>query len=104
MEPLKIGNIFLEIIKLYQKIISPQMGPKCAFYPTCSEYGYLSINKEGPLRGIIMTTARLQRCQPCSSGYYPVDKKGRQLDLIENSNIWNKDGRKKVNPFPLLSH
>jgi len=66
----------LLLIKLYQKTISPDHGlfksafPQgyCPFYPTCSEYGYQSIEKYGLIIGFSKTAWRILRCNPWTRG------------------------------------
>lgn len=54
---------FLQVIRLYQKRLSPIGGPdRCGFRPSCSAYGYLAIKEQGPLVGLLMTADRLTRC------------------------------------------
>ncbi len=50
------------LIRFYQKIISPQDGPKCRFYPVCSAYGREAVEKHGALMGAFMAADRLIRC------------------------------------------
>jgi putative membrane protein insertion efficiency factor len=64
---------FILLIRAYQRIISPWMGPKCRFTPTCSEYGVQALKKYGPVKGLWLTAKRLSKCHPWgSSGYDPV--------------------------------
>lgn len=51
----------LQIVKFYKSNISEIKGENCRMFPSCSEYGYIAIQKY-PLRGILMTTDRLLRC------------------------------------------
>jgi len=76
-EILKLPRIpFLFIIKIYQKTISPDHGflknwfspGYCRFYPTCSEYTYQKIKKEGLIRGIPKSIWRILRCNPWNKG------------------------------------
>lgn len=46
----------------YQKIISDQIGAVCAHEPSCSEYCRQSIEKNGFIRGVLLSGDRLQRC------------------------------------------
>ena len=39
------------LIKFYQYVISPVLGPRCRFYPTCSAYALEAIEIHGPLKG-----------------------------------------------------
>ncbi|MEE8397486.1 MAG: membrane protein insertion efficiency factor YidD [Desulfobacterales bacterium] len=61
-------QIFLIIIKTYQYIVSPFLGPSCRFYPTCSNYAYQSILRYGPLKGGALSMKRLLRCHPFHRG------------------------------------
>ena len=64
---------FIVLIKLYQWIISPWMGQKCRFTPTCSQYGIDALKKYGPLKGVWLTLKRIARCHPWGGhGYDPV--------------------------------
>jgi uncharacterized protein len=55
-------------IKLYQRAISPLIGPRCRFYPSCSQYAVDAILKHGALRGSWLAIARLARCHPWHPG------------------------------------
>ena len=55
-------------IRLYQRFISPAFGPRCRYYPTCSEYAVQSLRELGPVRGSIVAGWRLLRCNPFSAG------------------------------------
>jgi putative membrane protein insertion efficiency factor len=52
------------LIRLYQRYISPFLGPRCRFYPTCSEYAHQSIDRFGYLRGLLLALGRILRCHP----------------------------------------
>ena len=60
-------------IKFYRYVISPMLGPRCRFLPTCSEYAVEAISKHGPLKGGALAVRRIVRCHPWGgSGYDPV--------------------------------
>jgi putative membrane protein insertion efficiency factor len=64
---------FIALIKLYQWIISPILGPKCRFTPTCSTYAIEALKKHGVFKGLWLTIKRLGRCHPWGGhGYDPV--------------------------------
>lgn len=64
---------FIILIKFYQYAISPVIGPKCRYTPTCSNYGLEAFNKYGPLKGFWLTIKRIGKCHPWGgSGYDPV--------------------------------
>ena len=64
----------LALIRLYQMTLSHTMPPNsCRFYPTCSHYGYQAIYKYGALKGSLLATWRVLRCNPFNpGGYDPV--------------------------------
>lgn len=60
-------------ILFYQRCITPFTPPSCRFTPTCSEYARQAIMKFGPIRGTLLATWRILRCNPWGgSGYDPV--------------------------------
>lgn len=66
--------LFIGIIKLYQKFISPLFPPSCRFYPTCSEYAVQSFSKYGVIKGGMKAAWRVLRCNPFNKGGFdPVD-------------------------------
>ncbi len=69
-----IKKIAIAIIKSYQYIISPFLGYRCRFYPNCSLYSQLAIEKYGLLFGAWLTVKRIARCHPWYQGdsYDPV--------------------------------
>jgi len=61
------------LIRAYQLCVSPFLGPRCRFLPTCSEYAREAIDTHGLLRGFGMSLRRLLRCHPLGpSGWDPV--------------------------------
>lgn len=62
----------IKIISLYQKIISPFfsvfMGMHCRFYPSCSEYTKLAVERFGIFKGLYLGLKRLLKCHPLFSG------------------------------------
>lgn len=63
-------QIFLFLIRAYQKVISPIFPPSCRFTPSCSHYGYEAIEKYGALKGSWMAIKRVGRCHPLTAGGY----------------------------------
>lgn len=64
---------FILLIKIYQFGISPLMGSKCRFIPTCSQYAVEALQKHGIFKGSILAVRRIAKCHPHgSSGYDPV--------------------------------
>lgn len=64
---------FIFLIKIYQWVISPILGPKCRYTPTCSHYAVEALKKYGPIKGIWLAVKRIAKCHPWGgSGYDPV--------------------------------
>jgi putative membrane protein insertion efficiency factor len=64
---------FIALIKIYQYGISPLIGPKCRFAPTCSQYAEQALKKYGLFKGTWLAIKRISKCHPGgSSGYDPV--------------------------------
>lgn len=61
------------LIRGYQLFISPWIGPRCRFLPTCSDYALDALARHGAIRGGWLTVRRLVRCHPFGgSGFDPV--------------------------------
>lgn len=64
---------FLILIKIYQYGISPILGPKCRFVPTCSQYAQEALEKHGLIKGLGLSIKRISQCHPGGkTGYDPV--------------------------------
>ena len=74
-----VRRIAIAPLKLYQALISPALGPRCKFYPSCSEYAVQAIMRFGILRGLVLAAWRLLRCNPFSHG---------GLDPVENQRLF----------------
>ena len=72
-----LGSILIALVRGYQKGLSPLRGPRCRFYPSCSQYMIEAIRTRGAIRGVLKGTWRVLRCNPFNpGGYDPVEKKG----------------------------
>ena len=60
--------LILKTIKVYQKFISPILGKNCRFYPSCSEYSYQAVKKYGTIKGLMLGSWRVLRCNPWNKG------------------------------------
>ncbi|MDD4772091.1 MAG: membrane protein insertion efficiency factor YidD [Eubacteriales bacterium] len=73
-----IKTLFISLIRIYQKIISPiKIRPCCIFYPTCSQYAVEAIDEHGVIIGLSLGMLRILRCNPFNKhgGFDPVPKK-----------------------------
>lgn len=61
------------LIRGYQLAISPMLGNRCRFFPSCSEYALEALQKHGLGKGLWLGLRRVGRCHPwCPGGYDPV--------------------------------
>ncbi|HXY76021.1 MAG TPA: membrane protein insertion efficiency factor YidD [Steroidobacteraceae bacterium] len=61
------------LIQLYQWTVSPFLGPRCRFYPSCSQYALEAVQRFGVWRGGALAIHRLARCHPFHpGGFDPV--------------------------------
>jgi uncharacterized protein len=56
------------LVRGYQLVLSPMLGPRCRFYPSCSAYAVEAITTHGALRGTWLAGRRLLRCHPWNPG------------------------------------
>src|SRR3954454_13390171 len=56
------------VVRVYQLFVSPLLGPRCRFYPSCSAYALTAVQRHGALRGSWLAVRRLARCHPWSPG------------------------------------
>ena len=59
-----LAAVMLALIGFYRLWLSPFLGPRCRFIPTCSAYGLEAIQRHGPWKGGWLTLRRLLRCHP----------------------------------------
>ena len=55
-------------IRLYRRLVSPALAPRCKYHPSCSAYALQAIRRYGILRGAVLAGWRLLRCNPWSHG------------------------------------
>ena len=72
-------SIFIFLIVLYQRLISPYFPSSCRFMPTCSEYAKEAIERHGLIKGTYLSIKRITKCHPIkllggSEGYDPVPR------------------------------
>jgi len=76
-------------ILVYRRLISPLLGPRCRYYPTCSAYAEQAVRELGPFRGTILAGWRVLRCNPMSSG---------GLDPLENRRLFRSHRPSSADP------
>jgi putative membrane protein insertion efficiency factor len=68
------------LLRAYQLTISPLLGPRCRFYPSCSSYAMEALQLHGAAKGSLLAAKRVCRCHPWNDGGYdpvpaPTDPK-----------------------------
>ena len=83
MEKISVAlrKIPIGIIKLYQIVLSPMLGPTCRFHPSCSHYAIDAITEHGMIKGTWLSIKRILKCHPLNNGGYdPVPKKKQKKE------------------------
>ncbi|WP_394996261.1 membrane protein insertion efficiency factor YidD [Emticicia sp.] len=75
----EIQYLFSGLFLFYKTFFSSQDLNVCTFTPSCSEYGILSVKKNGVVMGGIKTMDRLTRCNGLSPTKYEIDIKAKLL-------------------------
>ena len=66
-------RVLLAMLDGYRRFVSPLLGPRCRFHPSCSCYATESIQRFGAVRGSLLAFFRVLRCNPlCEGGIDPV--------------------------------
>ena len=67
------SRVVLALLRAYQLLVSPWLGPACRYQPSCSEYAVEAVERYGALRGAWLGLKRIGRCHPLGGhGYDPV--------------------------------
>lgn len=68
--------LFIKLLKFYKYFISPLLGDRCRFYPSCSSYAITAFQRYGMFIGLYLTFKRIIKCQPFhEGGIDPVPEK-----------------------------
>lgn len=60
--------LLIGLLKVYQYLISPLLGPRCRFWPSCSNYAIEALRLHGPARGGWLALKRIAKCHPWHAG------------------------------------
>ena len=67
------ARLVVLLVRGYQLLISPVLGPRCRFHPSCSHYVIEAVQTHGVIVGLWLGIRRLLRCHPLHpGGYDPV--------------------------------
>ena len=73
MTAVPVRRLFIGLIQVYRKFVSPMLPPTCRYEPSCSLYTVQAIEKYGVLKGLFMGILRVLRCHPFArGGFDPV--------------------------------
>jgi putative membrane protein insertion efficiency factor len=61
-------SFILLLLRGYKRFISPWLGPRCRFHPSCSSYTSEAVLRFGVVRGLWLGLRRIGRCQPLFEG------------------------------------
>jgi hypothetical protein len=61
-------QLLVWLLRGYQLLVSPMLGQKCRFYPTCSNYAIEALKVHGAARGSWLALRRVCRCHPWHEG------------------------------------
>jgi putative membrane protein insertion efficiency factor len=66
-------RVLILLLRLYQWVLRPMLGPACRFTPSCSNYAIEALATHGAWRGAALAGHRVLRCNPwCECGHDPV--------------------------------
>ena len=73
MTAVSVRKLFIGLIQIYRRFLSPMLPPTCRYEPSCSLYTVQAIEKYGVLKGLFMGILRVLRCHPFArGGFDPV--------------------------------
>lgn len=79
--------VFVALIKIYQFTISPLLGPRCRFYPSCSHYAIESFQTQSLLKAFYLSIKRILKCHPFHpGGFDPVPQAEQKTQPIKRLN------------------
>jgi hypothetical protein len=79
MQDSALSKFVIGLLGFYQNYLSPLKGPRCRFYPSCSEYCAQAVRERGVLPGLGLGALRILRCHPLNpGGYDPVPRRRRR--------------------------
>jgi len=68
-----LARLAILVLRAYQLVLSPMLGPACRFDPSCSQYAVEALGRHGVVRGSWLALRRIGRCHPLGGmGYDPV--------------------------------
>ena len=70
--------LLVRLVDFYRRFISPALPPLCRYQPSCSQYARKALTRHGAIKGSLLASWRILRCNPLGrGGYDPVPPAGR---------------------------
>jgi putative membrane protein insertion efficiency factor len=63
-----MAALLVQLIRAYQRLVSPLLPASCRYYPSCSQYAVDAVSRHGAVKGSWLATRRLARCHPWTPG------------------------------------
>ena len=63
-----MARLLVLLVRGYQRAVSPLLGDRCKYHPTCSQYAIDALREHGAARGVVLAGWRVLRCNPWSAG------------------------------------
>ena len=86
-----LSQVAIFLIAAYQLLLSPLLGPRCRFYPSCSSYAKQAFKEQGFSRGSILTLKRLAKCHPFNKG--GIDELPAEKNISRQFILWKDSDR-----------
>jgi len=87
-----LALLFIGIVRFYQLFISPFLGPRCRFQPTCSSYALEAISTHGGAKGGWLAIKRIAKCHPWGGfGYDPVPQSDSSHAISQSCHVCAAD-------------
>ena len=81
-------SVLKKMIKVYQWAVSPWLGNRCRYVPSCSEYTMQALDQYGIIRGLWLGMKRIARCHPWGGeGHDPVPTNSQRSNAQRDTNI-----------------
>ncbi|MGE5625508.1 MAG: membrane protein insertion efficiency factor YidD [Bacillota bacterium] len=61
-------RLLILVLRTYQLSLSPMLGTRCRFAPSCSQYAIEAIREHGVVKGVWLAARRVSRCHPFHPG------------------------------------
>lgn len=82
-----MNALLIALVKVYQYTLSPLLGARCKYYPSCSNYAIGALREHGAFRGSLMAAWRVLRCNPFSDGGFDPVPPRRDHERCDHDHV-----------------